>query len=49
MRKFHILAINKYHKEKKEEYEKQEKKHSGDSNQVFGPNISQPSTYNFRK
>ena len=48
-RKFHILAINKYVEEQKEEQEKLQKQHKGNSGQVLGPNIAPSSTYNFKK
>jgi hypothetical protein len=49
MRKFHILSINKYNKEKNEEQEKISNRHKNKSNEVMGPNIKPSSTYNFKK
>ena len=50
MRKFHILNINKYIKEKNEEEKKALKQANPNSNKsVQGPNINPSSTYNFKK
>ena len=50
MRKFHILKINEYVKEKNEETEKAQKQANPNSNKsVQGPNINPSSTYNFKK
>ena len=50
MRKFHILKINEYHKEKNEEMEKSQSKNDQSSKKsVQGPNINPSSTYNFKK
>ena len=50
MRKFHILKINEYNKEKNEEIEKSQNQADPNSNKsVQGPNINPSSTYNFKK
>ena len=50
MRKFHILKINEYVKEKNEETEKAQKQADPNSKKsVQGPNINPSSTYNFKK
>ena len=50
MRKFHILRINEYVKEKNEETEKAQKQANPNSKKsVQGPNINPSSTYNFKK
>ena len=50
MRKFHILKINEYNKEKNEEEEKAQKQANPNSNKsIQRPNINPSSTYNFKK
>ena len=50
MRKFHILKINEYNKEKNEEEEKAQKQANPNSNKsIQGPKINPSSTYNFKK
>ena len=48
MRKFHILRINKYVKERNEEQEKAQKQ-SQPNKSIQRPNINPSSTYNFKK
>ena len=47
MRRFHIQKINEFHKNQKEELEKQKGKSNMGDGKVSKPNISPSSTYNF--